>query len=126
MDFNKIQTVIDDQLSIIIDEISEDFKLDGELLKNKYIQRQTIKRRGRKKKPKENFIETETYKFNDKTYLVDSNNNVYTYNVNNPVLIGEKLINGNIKFIDGYLESLINKEQNENEQIDKELDRLVD
>ena len=57
------------------------------------------KKRGRKKKPKEELIETEEYEFNGLTYLVDSDNNVYTYNIEQPVLVGSKLIDGRIKFL---------------------------
>lgn len=55
------------------------------------------KKRGRKKKVKEEMIATEEYVFEGVTYLVDSNNNVYTYNVEAPVLIGTKLIDGRVK-----------------------------
>ena len=57
------------------------------------------KKRGRKKKPKEELIETEEYEYNGLTYLVDSDNNVYTYNIEQPVLVGSKLIDGRIKFL---------------------------
>ncbi len=57
------------------------------------------KKRGRKKKTKEELIETEEYTYNSVTYLVDADNNVYTYNVDQPVLIGTKLIDGRVKFL---------------------------
>jgi hypothetical protein len=57
------------------------------------------KKRGRKKKVKEELIETEEYEYNNVLYLVDKDNNVYTHNVKEPVLIGTKLIDGRIKFI---------------------------
>lgn len=109
MEFNKIideiNNIVNSRITTIIDEISHDFNLDNSLLKNKYITQPINKRRGRKKKTKDKFIETSPYTFNEKTYLVDNDNNVYTYNINNPLLIGEKLINGNIKFTEGYVES---------------------
>lgn len=109
MEYNKIideiQNIVNSRLCTIIDEISQDFNLNSESLKNKYILSGISKRRGRKKKTKDKFIETSPYTFNNNTYLVDNDNNVYTYNPENPLLIGEKLINGNIKFIEGYLES---------------------
>lgn len=55
------------------------------------------KKRGRKKKLKEELVETEEYEYEGVTYLVDAENNVYTYNVDAPVLIGTKLIDGRIK-----------------------------
>jgi hypothetical protein len=56
------------------------------------------KKRGRKKKQREELIETEEYEFNGIKYLVDNDNNVYTYNIDQPVYIGTKLIDGRIKF----------------------------
>lgn len=57
------------------------------------------KKRGRKKKQKEELIETDEYDYNGVTFLVDAENNVYTYNIEQPVLIGTKLVDGRIKFL---------------------------
>ncbi len=56
------------------------------------------KKRGRKKKQREELIETEEYEFDGVKYLVDNDNNVYTYNIEQPVFVGTKLIDGRIKF----------------------------
>lgn len=56
------------------------------------------KKRGRKKKQREELIETEEYEFNGIKYLLDNDNNVYTYNVEQPVFVGTKLIDGRVKF----------------------------
>lgn len=56
------------------------------------------KKRGRKKKPREELVETEEYEYNGVKYLVDNDNNVYTYNLEQPMLIGTKLIDGRIKY----------------------------
>jgi hypothetical protein len=56
------------------------------------------KKRGRKKKQREELIETEEYEFNGIIYLVDNDNNVYTNNIEQPVFVGTKLIDGRIKF----------------------------
>ena len=37
--------------------------------------------------------------FNGKEYLVDSNNIVYTTNINSPIIIGKKISNGNLELI---------------------------
>jgi hypothetical protein len=66
------------------------------------LQNAEPKKRGRKKKTKEELIETEEYEFNGTIYLVDTDNNVYTYNVDQPVLIGTKLIDGRIKFLSSH------------------------
>lgn len=56
------------------------------------------KKRGRKKKQREELIETEEYEYNGVKYLVDNENNVYTHNIDQPVYVGTKLIDGRIKF----------------------------
>lgn len=56
------------------------------------------KKRGRKKKQREELIETQEYVFNGVKYLVDNDNNVYTHNIDQPVYVGTKLIDGRIKF----------------------------
>lgn len=58
------------------------------------------KKRGRKKKQKDEFIETYKHEYEGETYLVDGNNNVYTYNLEEPMLIGEMLVDGTIKKYD--------------------------
>lgn len=55
------------------------------------------KKRGRKKKQKDEYIETEEYEYEGVKYLVDTNNNVYTYNIEEPMLVGEKLVDGTVK-----------------------------
>lgn len=57
------------------------------------------KKRGRKKKFREELIETEEYEYKGVMYLVDGNNNVYSHNPEQPTLLGTKLIDGRIKFI---------------------------
>lgn len=105
----------------ILSSISKDYNIDLEELKDKYGSKPlTIdvgkskknklthdadglpiepKKRGRKKKQKEEMIETEEYEYNGVKYLIDHENNVYTYNIEQPVYVGTKLIDGRIKFI---------------------------
>jgi len=52
----------------------------------------------------DNYIMTWIEKFNNKEYLVDSNDVVYTNNLNNPEIIGKKISDNNIEF----LNSLVN------------------
>jgi glycogen synthase len=54
------------------------------------------KKRGRKKKQKEEFVEMEEYTFGDTTYLIDTQNNVYTFDIEAPRLIGERFVDGTI------------------------------
>lgn len=56
------------------------------------------KRRGRKKKQKEEVVEMEEYVYDDKTFLIDENNNVYSFDLNAPHLIGERFVDGTIRF----------------------------
>jgi hypothetical protein len=105
----------------LLNSIAKDYNLNFDELKDKYSsipitidigkskkknaihgpdgQPAEPKKRGRKKKQREELIETEEYEFNGTTYLVDTDNNVYTYNIEQPVYVGTKLIDGRIKFI---------------------------
>jgi hypothetical protein len=105
--FGKIQKIINEDIDIMLKDISENYKLDYEELKIKYLPLNKIdtvveldgpKKRGRKKKVKEEFIEAEEFVYKDITYLVDGKNIVYTNNLDKPTIIGEKLIDGTIKF----------------------------
>lgn len=104
----------------VLKSIAQDYSLDVDILLSKYGSRQPCidvgktrkksangtdlqttepKKRGRKKKQKEELIETEEYEFNGTKYLVDGDNNVYSYNIEQPVYVGTKLIDGRVKFI---------------------------
>ena len=47
----------------------------------------------------DNYIMTWIEKFNNKDYLVDNNNIVYTNNLNNPEIVGKKISDNNIDFL---------------------------
>ena len=107
---NEIQIIVDIQILEFLAIISEKFDIDRDQLIEIYNQsKQNIcasdtekKRRGRKKKSKEIDIQTEPYTYKNITYLVDDKHHVYTYDINKPVLVGQKLVNGTIKFEPGY------------------------
>ena len=40
------------------------------------------------------------YIYNGESYLMDKQNNIYTYNLESPTLIGVKLVNGEVKLND--------------------------
>jgi hypothetical protein len=90
--------IISESLLNLLKNIALDYNIDYEELKTKYYcdQNALKKRRGRKKKIKDEYIETEEYIYDGKTYLVDSNNIVYTNNAKNPVMIGKRLPDGSI------------------------------
>ena len=109
---------VKDHTKVILTEIAKDYDLPLDDMLQKYgniqpnielgrskkkgpnaVKNTEPKKRGRKKKLKEELIETEEYEYNGITYLVDGDNNVYTYNVDQPTLIGTKLIDGRIKFL---------------------------
>ena len=86
------------QLETILRDISETYSISLEALKEKYIsESKTSKKRGRKKLVKEEYIETEEFMYCGITYLVDNNNLVYTNDIESPVLIGERLVDGTVK-----------------------------
>lgn len=106
---NEILLSISKDYNINIDELTEKYGLKpitidiGKNKKNKITHGPDglpiePKKRGRKKKQREELIETEEYEFNGAKYLVDNDNNVYTYNIEQPVFVGTKLIDGRIKF----------------------------
>jgi hypothetical protein len=101
---------ITEQLHHALSLIANDFELPLEELIQKYGTplplthkngevKKEAKKRGRKKKQKEEVIETEEYEYNDVIYLVDKDNNVYTNDINRPVLVGTKLVDGRIKYL---------------------------
>lgn len=106
-----IMSQVNEQLQHTLSLISKDYDLPIEDLKLKYGTplplinkgnevKKEAKKRGRKKKQKEEVIETEEYEYNDVVYLVDKENNVYTNDVNRPVLVGTKLVDGRIKYLE--------------------------
>lgn len=55
------------------------------------------------RKKRNDCVETWEYEYNGITYLIDNKDNIYTYNIDKPLLIGDKLLDGTIKFSDEYL-----------------------
>jgi len=94
----KIQNILNEELENMLKDISKTYKLDFLELKQKYMPNDLPKKRGRKKKLKEEFIEAEEYVYKGETYLVDNKNLIYTNNLESPTIIGEKLVDGTIKF----------------------------
>lgn len=109
----EINKVVQRYLTLVLENISQKYGIDLEELKCHYINGDIEltntstdkpdaavekKKRGRKKKLKEELIETREYEFEGVKYLVDNDNNVYTYNIEAPVHVGEKLVDGTIAF----------------------------
>lgn len=106
--------VINNHVKNILEDIAMTYDLDIGALKNKYLLSEADaccrgvsggvvaekKKRGRKKKQKDEFIETEEYEYEGVKYLVDRNNNVYTHNVEEPHLVGERLVDGTVRLFE--------------------------
>lgn len=94
-------------LAGVLQHIAEKYDLDHEELRANYLEGDfqpadsgsgtEKKKRGRKKKQKDEYIEAEEYEYEGVKYLVDGQNNVYTYNVDNPTLVGERLVDGTVR-----------------------------
>lgn len=103
----QLKKYVDEELTNIIKDIAISYNIDFDELKEKYLINNvtedktvpeiTPKRRGRKKKTKEEFIEAHEYEYNGTMYLIDDKNNVYTHNIESPMMIGERLVDGSIK-----------------------------
>ena len=112
---NAVKAHLDSQINNLLEKIATDFNIRVETLKKKYLPKPKKSRakkttedgaeppkRGRKKKEnKDELIEMEVYEYQGTQYLVDAESNVYTYDEEHPALIGERLINGEIKLING-------------------------
>ena len=95
-----VHTYIHNEKKNLVFNICRDYNLDvGELL-SKYIDTHKSTSKGRKKKQvnTDDYIETEELEYNGMIYLVDKNNNVYTSNIEQPELVGQRLVNGAVKF----------------------------
>lgn len=102
-----LEKYMNDTIYDLVKRISTDFSLDFDEVIKKYNIPQKPKKKtstaSRKKVPSE-FIEMAELDFEGTKYLIDNKtNNVYTYDVENPKLVGQKLVNGAIKFIDNNI-----------------------
>jgi hypothetical protein len=105
---HSIVSHIKTELASIIKHIAKDYDLDEHELRNRYlghIGKNAKNKRQRKKKNADDFIEAEELIVSGKMYYVDANNNVYTNDINNPVLIGKRTgPGGNVTFVSEYLQ----------------------
>ena len=95
-----LNLALNDIILLLLGQISADYSIDIEELKQKYLVDKTpLNKRGRKKKTKEEYIETEEFEHDGIIYLVDSNNIVYSNNIKKPVILGNRSQDGNIVFM---------------------------
>lgn len=108
---NLNQALIEDKVELIRN-IAVDYNLDADELIEKYVNSDATSigsshiRRLPAKKKRQDYVETEECTFEGIKYLVDSKNQVYTYNLEKPMMIGERLVDGSIKFFEAYLTTL--------------------
>jgi hypothetical protein len=95
-----MESAFNKKLSKILDEIAEKYNLNAEELQKTYIP--NVKKRGRRKKKTDEIIEMTEYIYEGDKFLIDSKNTVYTFEPESPLVIGEKLIDGTIKFNHNY------------------------
>lgn len=105
---NLSQAVIADKVQLIR-VIADDYNLDVKELIEKYIEGDQVYARsllcgGKKqyKKKKNDYVEAEEFTYHGVVYLVDGRNQVYTNNLEKPMMIGERLVDGSVKFFEGY------------------------
>lgn len=85
----------------VLEDIAKRHELDIEDLKERYlspvVSEAEKKKRGRKKKQKDEYIETVEIEYEGTKYLVDEQNNVYSHNIEAPALVGERLVDGTVR-----------------------------
>jgi hypothetical protein len=97
-----ITNIINESWVSLLTEISKDYNIDFEELKNRYLTEVSIvavKKRGRKKKIKDEYIEAEEFEYNGETYLIDKNGIIYSNDSKNPVMLGQKKRDGHVYFV---------------------------
>ncbi len=80
----------------ILDDIASKYNLNSDELKQNYLI--TPIKRGRRKKISNEYIEMTEFEYNGDKFLIDDKNTVYTFEPESPLVIGEKLIDGSVKF----------------------------
>lgn len=83
-------------------KISKDYNIDYTELVDKYMNTstktaKTLTSSYYKKKNHSDIIKTVKITYQDVDYLLDGDNNIYTYDIEKPEIVGMKLIDGNIK-----------------------------
>ena len=75
----------------LLKQVCEDFKLDQDIVFAKYLTNGGRKKKSKKSGVNEDtndYIETMLLEYNGTNYLVDSHGNVFTYDTENPKVVG--------------------------------------
>lgn len=87
----------------LLKQIAADYSLQYEELATKYLANTNpVKsKRGRKRKHPvtDDFVEMEEYEYDGSMYLIDVKKNIYSYDLEEPIMIGTLLVDGSIKFL---------------------------
>ena len=105
-DVTPITDFVNTTLFGVLKKISQDYSLDINELCQKYdvvMLEEKKKPKVKKQKEQNDLIPMQEFMYEETKYLVDKKNNVYTYNVEKAIKIGQKLINGTVKFNKTYL-----------------------
>jgi hypothetical protein len=103
MSIARLGQILEREIVIMLSDISKTYNISIEELRSRYLpiaETDTLppKKRGRKKKQKDEYIDTEEYEYDGTIYLVDDKNTVYTNDVEAPTVVGERLVDGTIHF----------------------------
>jgi hypothetical protein len=77
----------------VLENVSRDYDLDLDELITRYCK---SKKRGN---VDNDYIETEEIFYENRLYLIDKNNNVYSHSLKEPRFVGVRLLTGAIQFI---------------------------
>ena len=110
-DFNTLKTFMDTAIFNVLTEVSKEYNLNIDDLMAKFsivtpnnhldqVQQQKEEKKAKKGRKKKNseFVEMTEVVYENIKYLIDNENNVYTYDLEKPKLVGQKLVNGIFKF----------------------------
>lgn len=98
----------------VLKQVSDDHNLNYEELLQKYLPKLSVsdsvgsssnglttplpKKKATSKKNKQDYLEVIEYKYGDAVYYMDKKMNIYSYDKDQPKLLGIKLVDGTIKF----------------------------
>jgi hypothetical protein len=105
-DLAPLEKYMNETINDLVKRICTDFSIDLEEVIKKYNINQPPKPPAKKKpstprkKVTNEFVEMSEFDYDDTKYLIDKNNNIYTYDVEKPCLVGQKLVNGAVKFVE--------------------------
>lgn len=94
------------QVHEMMTKVAADYNIALDDLMTKYVIPSCVTvakgKRGRKRKHQpahDDFVEMEEFEYEGSLYLMDNKKNIYTYDVESPVMIGNLLVDGTVKFL---------------------------